>query len=87
VCTARASVIAHIMARRKKSDLAQDLYELFMQVPTWICLPLSILSYFVIQWVGVSILSKNPGTAALTPILPKLGGFVAFVVLRSGLRA
>ena len=50
------------MARRRKTNLLEDLVTVFALLPWWMCLALAVLSYFVLH-----SLAAQPGPLSLTP--------------------
>ena len=50
------------MARRRKTNLLEDLVALFVLLPWWMCLALAVLSYVVLHGLAV-----QPGPLSLTP--------------------
>lgn len=50
------------MARRRKTNLVEDLVSVFALLPWWMCLALAVVSYFVLHGLAV-----RPGPLSLTP--------------------
>ena len=76
------------MARRRKQDgFFDDLHEMFMQVPTWICVPLAIGAFFLIRKAVVGLATTSPVLAAFAKQGDMFGGVAALLVLVAGFTA
>jgi restriction system protein len=76
------------MARRRKNDgFFDDLHEVFMQVPAWICVPLAIGAFLLIRGLVGGLSETNPLFKALAQNANLFGGLAALAVLLAGLAA
>src|SRR5690242_8989374 len=80
------------MARRNRTSPAEDLFDLFhqifMHVPSWVCLPTALLVFIGIKLWVVHIANGNP---ILGPALNQfniwMAGVPAGIILMAGLAA
>ena len=76
------------MARRRKQDsIVDDLHDLFMHVPAWLCLPLAALVFVAVE-MGLAILgAQNPLLKGIAQNGQIFAGMAALMVLAAGFAA
>lgn len=76
------------MARRRKNDgIVDDLHELFMHVPAWVCIPVAAIAYLGVS-IGLNILAgQNPLLKGIAQNGQMFAGMAALVVLATGFTA
>ncbi len=72
--------------RRKKDDSFDDLCGFFFRVPAWICVPLALVAFGMIQAVAL-VVSASPMLKPLAPLVEIFAVIVPFGILIAGLRA
>jgi len=76
------------MARRRKSDtVLDDLHEIFLHIPSWLCIPLALAAYLGIQVVLLQLASTNPVWKGIAVNARFFGGMAAVLILMTGLKA
>lgn len=77
----------HMARRRKQDGFFDDLHEMLMQVPTWVCVPLAIGAFFLIRKTITGLATTSPMLGAFAKQGDLFGGIAALLVLVAGLSA
>ncbi len=76
------------MARRRKQDtILDDLHEVFLVVPAWLCLPVALIAYIAINVAMNAFAGSHPMLKGLAQNVPLFGGIAVLLVLLAGLTA
>jgi restriction system protein len=75
------------MARRKQDGLMEDFHGLFMRIPAWACIPISLFAFLFVTVLIIAAGAFSPPLKALAGMAPALGGMVALMILLAGFKA
>src|SRR4051794_28730013 len=76
------------MARRRKDEsLIQVLFQLFMRIPPWMCIPIALFVFFVVSGLLGGLALQYPRFASLASLGTLAGGGLAAIILLAGFKA
>jgi len=58
-----------------------------MKFSAWLCIPVAIVLFLMVNLLVLTVASTNPVTKGFAPLAPLFGGFAALLVLLAGLKA
>jgi len=73
--------------RRRKNSLMDDLYELFLNRSGWLCVPVAIAAFALMDVLFAVIAGQNPALKGLAMTGPPLGTIAAILILLAGGKA